>query len=133
MLPMLQTATCISLYEPMSDLIKVGDRCEIDTIHSYVGDDGVTYVGVYRPYDHKLGDMPLKCFSLIDDEVLTLVEGKPIDFDELSNRRCIKDREAIKFKCTAILAINPPKMYDVRQPSDEQIAEALAAAKKSTK
>lgn len=129
MLPMLQTATCISLYEPMSDLIKVGDRCKIDTTHSYVGEDGVTYVGVYRSYDHKLGDMPLKCFSLIDDEVLTLVEGKPIDFDKLGR---IKERESVKFKYTARLAINPPKMYDV-QPSDEQIAEALAAAKKSTK
>lgn len=119
---MLQIATCISSYEPMSDLVKVGDRCEIDINHYYVGDDGVAYVEVYRPSDHKIGDMPIKHFSLINENTVTLAKDSVIDFIKLGHKRCAMSRTKIVFESAAKV----PKMYDIRRLTDEYINRLLA-------
>ena len=121
---MLQKAMCISTYEPMSDLIKVGDYCEIDINNQYVDEDDVTYVEVYMP--QKIGDMPLKHFSLVNENSTTLLKGSIINFAELS-RKYNKKHTKIVFE--PITNINPYKKYDVSWLSVKRINEILSATK----
>lgn len=117
---MLQKAMCISTYEPMSDLIKVGDYCEIDINNQYVDDDDVTYVEVYKP--QKIGSMPLKHFSLVNENSTILLKGSTIDFAELSRRYS----KHTKIVFEPIIA-EPSKKYDVSWLSTERINEILSA------
>lgn len=117
---MLQKAMCISTYEPMSDLIKVGDYCEIDINNQYVDDDDVIYVEVYKP--QKIGDMPLKHFSLVNETSTTLLKGSVIDFGELSRR--YSKHTKIVFEP---IINEPSRKYDVRHLTNERVNEILSA------
>lgn len=78
----LQPAICNSVYEPLSNLIKVSGYYMIDVNSKYI--DDVMYVKVYTLNGQEIGDMPLKHFSLINEYPIIILKEHAVNLEELS-------------------------------------------------